>query len=73
MSQPATLPVDAGCTQCRRTSQQLATLATSWWECSHVDCPNRRPVTAAPPDRGDDPLSHEGSGCFHVRPRFPEY
>lgn len=62
---------DAGCTECRRSAQQLAQLATSWWECSCVDCPQRKPLTAAPPDR--DALAAEGSGCWHVRPKFPEY
>lgn len=23
------------------------------WECSHTDCPNRKPVTAAPPEDVD--------------------
>lgn len=62
----------SGCNQCRRTAQQLASLATSWWECSHVDCPQRKPVTAAPPPRSSE-LDAETSGCWRVKPVFPEY
>lgn len=28
-----------------------------FWECSHVECPNRHPVTAAPSDRPPKPSS----------------
>lgn len=59
-----------GCTQCARSAQQLASLARGFWECSHVACPQRRPVTAAPPTGNE--LAYEGSGCWHVRPKFQD-
>lgn len=62
---------DTGCSHCHRSAQQLAQLATSWWECSAVDCPQRKQLTAAPPP-GDE-LASEGAGCWRVRPKFPEY
>lgn len=34
---------DVPCAVCRRKS-----MPGEWFECSHVDCPNRRPVTAQP-------------------------
>lgn len=37
-------------------------------ECSHIDCPNRRPQTA-----GFETRSAEGySGCYHTRPTTKE-
>lgn len=69
MSAPA--KDNAGCQLCSRSAQQLAKLATSWWECSAVDCPQRKQLTAAPPP-GDE-LASEGSGCWRVEPKFPEY
>lgn len=62
---------DAGCKLCHRSAQQLAQLATSWWECSAVECPQRKQLTAAPPP-GDE-LAGEGSGCWRVLPKFSEY
>lgn len=64
---------DAGCTQCQRSAAQLAQLATAWWECSCVECPQRRRLTAAPPDEAGEPLGREGSGCWRVKPHWPEY
>jgi hypothetical protein len=34
------------------------------WECSHVACPLRRPLTAAPTDRQ---LRLGGDGCWRQR------
>lgn len=57
-----------GCTTCRLNSAQLAARAAQWWECSHVDCPQRKLVTAAPPERNG--LAFEGSGCWRVKPVY---
>lgn len=40
------------CHVCRRKSAPDDFL----WECSHIECPNRRKVTAAPNDQPPKPL-----------------
>lgn len=62
--------VTTGCTHCQRSPGQLESVRSGAWECSHVECPYRRHVTAAPPDRDSEPLAFEGSGCWRVRPHF---
>lgn len=40
------------CPVCNRKPQGVAPLGENdFWECSHVECPNRHKVTAAPSDR----------------------
>lgn len=50
----ATTPDEAGaaCAVCVRRKPSAATWRYVGESCSHVDCPNRRPVTAAPSSRG---------------------
>lgn len=64
------LPEKPGCPLCHLNDAQLAARAKAWWECSHVDCPNRKRVTAAPPDT--NALAAEGSGCWRIKPVFQE-
>lgn len=36
-------PEPAKCSTCRRKPNEA-------WMCSHIECPNRKPITAQPPD-----------------------
>lgn len=63
-------PAADDCRVCHRTGPQLTALRRGFWECSHVDCPCRKPITAAPPTGRE--LEGEHSGCWHVRPRHLE-
>lgn len=63
-------PAVDGCRLCSRSAQQLAGLARAWWECSHVDCPQRKRVTAAPPEDGTESMGRDGSGCWRIKPVF---
>lgn len=38
------------CGTCTRTPSQMQSIQAERFECSHVDCPNRRALTAAPCD-----------------------
>ena len=63
----------AGCSVCNRNAAQLAALQTGgWWECSHVACPGRKPITAAPPQDGTEAMGRDGSGCWRMKPVFQE-
>lgn len=52
-------PVHPTCPTCRRRTDVLP-LSSPRYECAHVDCPRRRPVTAAPssPGRAYDETPH---------------
>jgi hypothetical protein len=44
------------CPVCNRKPNGVAPMGENdFWECSHVECPNRHKVTAAPSDRLPDP------------------
>lgn len=62
--------VTTGCTECQRGPGQLESIRNGNWECSHVACPHRRQVTAAPPDT--DSFAFESSGCWRVRPDYSQ-
>jgi hypothetical protein len=50
------------CAVCRRDEKAVNGPGR---ECAHVDCPHRRPVTAATPDRAQ---GAGAPGCFRVPP-----
>lgn len=60
---PHPTPAAPACASCTRTAQQLQGMPERW-ECSHVACPLRRPLTAAPTPR---PLRQDGDGCWRSR------
>lgn len=45
---PSRLPPPHKCPLCGH--EQKADRASQFWECSHPECPERRPVTAQAPD-----------------------
>ena len=50
----------AQCTVCNRKPKGVAPLGENdFWECSHVGCPNRHKVTAAPSDRLPEPKENQ--------------
>lgn len=63
------MTVTTGCSTCGRSAQLMEGMPERW-ECSHVDCPHRRQVTAAPPEGNH--FAREGSGCWRVRPMYQE-
>lgn len=38
-----------------RPNERKTAGVNEFWECSHVDCPNRKLLTAGPPDRNPRP------------------
>lgn len=64
------------CPTCRKTAEKLKSLAAGdWWECSHIECPNRRhePVldhaVTQTYQGGFRPKPANGAtGCFRVTP-----
>lgn len=63
------------CATCGKTAEKLKALSRAWWECSHVDCPNRKrePVLdhAAPQQYAGGYVAapHEhAAGCYRVTP-----
>lgn len=59
-----------GCAECHLSHAQLQARAKTWWECSHVSCPQRKALTAAPPRA--DAFAAEGAGCWRIKPVFRE-
>lgn len=54
---------ETDCTVCGKTEARLKSLCRSdGWECSHIDCPNRKPV----PDQCDH-QEYMLDGCYRVR------
>lgn len=54
-------------TSCRVCGKNDKVLNDRRWECSHVDCPNRKPKP--------EPCDHQnymGEGCYRVRPTSQE-
>lgn len=49
-------PTNDQCTTCGKATKA---------ECSRVDCSNRKPETARPPE-AMSPTGHAGSGCYRV-------
>lgn len=70
-----TEPTEAapGCAVCQLTEPQLAARGEAWWECSHVACPQRKTLTAAPPHDGTEAMGADGSGCWRIKPVFQEH
>lgn len=72
--QPQTLTMtrtgddEPGCPVCTRSAFRLQAVPHVW-ECSHMACPFRRPVTAAPAERA---LRCDPDGCWRQRPQVEE-